>query len=86
MKIITTVIGLFLILLNIYIASLYRDLYMKGIINTDKRVSLKILNQALLKTSNNERILILKCKKYYVFFLALFYIELFFVFVLILKS
>ena len=86
-KISLVFLGVFLIALNFYITSLYRDLYMRGNINTDKRVSLKILNQALLKTSNDyDKNLAAKCRKYYILFLTLFYTELFFVFFLILKS
>lgn len=86
-KIFVVFLGVFLVGLNFYITSLYRDLYMKGNINTDKRVSLKILNQALLKTSNDDdKNLVAKCRKYNILFLTLFYTELFFVFFLILKS
>ncbi|KUJ60742.1 hypothetical protein AR687_17110 [Flavobacteriaceae bacterium CRH] len=85
MKIIVTVIGLFLILLNLYVGSLYKDLYMRHIVNTIKRVSLKTLNIALQQSNKSEGILILKYKKYYILFLILFYIELGFVQFLFLK-
>ncbi len=87
MKIYVSIIVIIFIIsigINFFVNLLYLDLNRKGLIITYKRVSLKILNSGLQNVINVEdKKSILKCKKYYVLYLTLFYINLFLIFILI---
>jgi hypothetical protein len=72
--------------INFFVNLLYLDLNRRNLTNTDKRVSLKILNISLQKAIDiKDKKSILKCKKYYVLYLTLFYIDLFLIFILIIN-
>ncbi len=63
--------------INLYVGKLYSDLYWSGVINTTNRPSLKILNGALKRIKEEDKIKKIKrCKHYY-------FVSLFFFFILV---
>ena len=61
---------------NLVVARNYNQLYQNNIIHTGKRVSFKILNEALKTRHELKEIeMIVKCKKYYTLYIILFYIS-----------
>ena len=86
MEVIIIFLGLFLIVYNFYIGYLYKNLNDKKLTQTYMRISLKILNNSLLTAQENDKEIILKCKKKYKYFLFFFYLELFLIIISIYKS
>ena len=86
MEVIIIFLGLFLIVYNLYIGYLYKNLYDKKLVRTYMRISLKILNKSLLTAKGNDKKIILNCKKKYKYFLFFFYLELFLIIISISKS
>jgi hypothetical protein len=76
MNIAIIIVGIFCIVLNLYLGKLHLSLYENGLLHTWKRISFKTLNDSLRSNVNNKGIeKLLKCKKIYITFLTLFYIE-----------
>ena len=65
--------------INLYLGKLHSDLYFSGVINTLNRTSLKILNDALKRTNDENKIKKIKECKY------CYFVQLFFFFILVIE-
>jgi hypothetical protein len=73
-KILVVILSFILIALNVYVNSLYAKLFGRHLVNTDKRISLIILNTIQVKTPE-EKSLVSRCKLFYKILVLLFCVE-----------
>jgi hypothetical protein len=70
----TTILFAIAIIIQIYIGTLHYRLNQQNIINTNRKPSLKILNEAIKNTNNKQNLTqLIYCKKVYIISLILFY-------------
>ena len=76
-SILVIVVGVTFSVLNLYLSHLQNILFVKGIYKFDKRFSLKRLDQSIEACNEGlELEKLIRCRKNYLFYLFLFYIEL----------
>lgn len=62
------------ILLNLRVGKLYMELYNDSLVDTYKRPSFKIINDALLKAKSSDKYRLKRFKNIYTFSVVLFYL------------
>jgi hypothetical protein len=70
------IIGIIAIIINLILNYFYFQLYQNGHVNSSKRLTFKILREALLNAPDiHTKNILINCKKLYLIFLILFFID-----------